>query len=490
MKKLYATLFVAALGAGTMCAQTLSTVWTKHYDMNVGEFDPEAPNWSSTDAIKKSAGMHNAIGMNSKLYGIDMRTMSVIAFDANGTSKAFSLPSLSGENINYVKYENAIGSATAPDYYGSLISRDDAGHLLIGHGYNTGASCYTWTVLDPNNGETKRLVAAPAGKELTACLHQEMVTRAIGDVTKEGYLYVGPTSIYWPTIKDFSWAPDYGTVQCGKILSFTGDGTVANTNMSLSFTHCMPLGNWLYNSMVPLYDLEGLKAAMAADPANVTLSQGVWVYSRAVGSCGSASIWNANCGVLTPENNEDLNANLNMGAMQKGSSDLTGFNYSIYQAIDHFTVGGKDYFVAAYSEDSQNQYTGYIRFGIFSADEGYLLSDENENPLMWEYDGEWKDEAYQAGNGYLIAGSMNINAEKVDDDNVNIYVWAQCADSGVFAGMFNFGNGNTGTGVNDVNVEANDAAPVYYNLNGVRVANPANGIFIEKRGSKVTKVIK
>ena len=33
-------------------------------------------------------------------------------------------------------------------------------------------------------------------------------------------------------------------------------------------------------------------------------------------------------------------------------------------------------------------------------------------------------------------------------------------------------------------------APVeYYNLQGVRVANPANGIFIRRQGSKATKVI-
>lgn len=35
----------------------------------------------------------------------------------------------------------------------------------------------------------------------------------------------------------------------------------------------------------------------------------------------------------------------------------------------------------------------------------------------------------------------------------------------------------------------NQAAPVYYNLQGVRVANPANGIFIKVEGSKSTKVI-
>lgn len=36
-------------------------------------------------------------------------------------------------------------------------------------------------------------------------------------------------------------------------------------------------------------------------------------------------------------------------------------------------------------------------------------------------------------------------------------------------------------------IEGNTAAPVYYNLQGIKVANPENGIYIVKRGNKVTK---
>lgn len=40
------------------------------------------------------------------------------------------------------------------------------------------------------------------------------------------------------------------------------------------------------------------------------------------------------------------------------------------------------------------------------------------------------------------------------------------------------------------NIEADESAPVeYYNLQGVRVANPENGIFIRRQGSKATKVL-
>lgn len=41
--------------------------------------------------------------------------------------------------------------------------------------------------------------------------------------------------------------------------------------------------------------------------------------------------------------------------------------------------------------------------------------------------------------------------------------------------------------VTDETLEGNDLAPVYYNLQGVRVINPENGIYIVRRGDKVTK---
>ena len=45
------------------------------------------------------------------------------------------------------------------------------------------------------------------------------------------------------------------------------------------------------------------------------------------------------------------------------------------------------------------------------------------------------------------------------------------------------------TGIADIEAD-NNVAPVYYNLQGVRVANPENGMFIEVRGNKAVKVIK
>jgi len=44
------------------------------------------------------------------------------------------------------------------------------------------------------------------------------------------------------------------------------------------------------------------------------------------------------------------------------------------------------------------------------------------------------------------------------------------------------------TGIEDLTVSS-DAAPVYYNLQGCKIDNPSNGIFIERTGNNVKKVI-
>lgn len=46
-----------------------------------------------------------------------------------------------------------------------------------------------------------------------------------------------------------------------------------------------------------------------------------------------------------------------------------------------------------------------------------------------------------------------------------------------------------GAGVEGVEIDDNNAPAVYYNLNGVQVANPENGLYIVKRGNKVTKEV-
>jgi hypothetical protein len=48
--------------------------------------------------------------------------------------------------------------------------------------------------------------------------------------------------------------------------------------------------------------------------------------------------------------------------------------------------------------------------------------------------------------------------------------------------------GSSNAGVNEVVVDEN-APVVFYNLQGVRVANPENGVFVRVQGNKVSKVL-
>ena len=47
---------------------------------------------------------------------------------------------------------------------------------------------------------------------------------------------------------------------------------------------------------------------------------------------------------------------------------------------------------------------------------------------------------------------------------------------------------NDGSGVDEIEAEANGEA-VYYNLQGVKVAEPENGLYIKVQGNKATKVL-
>lgn len=181
------------IGASLVFAREpqLTKVWSKTYDTQVGGYDAAVPDWNNPAAVKSQAGMRNAIGVGGKLYGVDMRTMSVTEFDSDGFRKAYSLPSLAGRSITYTALDNSGALTTAPDFYGSLITCDEAGHLLIGHGYGTGATCNNWTVLDRATGDTKHL-SVDFGEYAKACQPTEIIGRAIGDVTREGYLFVPP----------------------------------------------------------------------------------------------------------------------------------------------------------------------------------------------------------------------------------------------------------------------------------------------------------
>lgn len=96
-------------------------------------------------------------------------------------------------------------------------------------------------------------------------------------------------------------------------------------------------------------------------------------------------------------------------------------------------------------------------------------------------DEEFPNEFYYNGNNSITeeeyTGTIKaVLPEELGDGSVMlVYLFPTIVEHG-------------GAGVSNVNVDAN-APAVYYNLQGVEVINPANGLFIKVQGNTVTKVL-
>ncbi len=76
-----------------------------------------------------------------------------------------------------------------------------------------------------------------------------------------------------------------------------------------------------------------------------------------------------------------------------------------------------------------------------------------------------------------------FSAEIKDDYTVNLYQYVP----GQLAAQYTFSL--ITTGIEEAPVENEEAPVEYYNLQGIKIANPSNGIFIKKQGNKITKVL-
>lgn len=81
---------------------------------------------------------------------------------------------------------------------------------------------------------------------------------------------------------------------------------------------------------------------------------------------------------------------------------------------------------------------------------------------------------------YMVGFASSVN----EDGSVNIYQFNPGIRLAKYTLAADF------SGINNVIADADENAPVeYYNLQGVKVEKPENGIFIKKQGAKATKII-
>lgn len=137
-------------------------------------------------------------------------------------------------------------------------------------------------------------------------------------------------------------------------------------------------------------------------------------------------------------------------------SKATTNNYTV------FTVGGKSYAVVNQPDDGVRTHSWEV-FNLATA----------------ESLARWTMPAGEASN-YSVGFASSVNA----DGTVNIYQF----NPGIRLAKYVFDANGEGGVEGTIATDAN--APVkYYNLQGVEIANPENGLFIKKQGAKAEKVI-
>lgn len=144
---------------------------------------------------------------------------------------------------------------------------------------------------------------------------------------------------------------------------------------------------------------------------------------------------------------------------------MLGFGGATTSNFSAFTVGGESYIVGNQPDPNNgNARNHYWEIKKVSTGETVATwsMPTGENPY------------------YMVGFASSVN----EDGSVNIYQF----NPGIRLAKYTLAA--EVTGINNVIADADENAPVeYYNLQGVKVEKPENGIFIKKQGAKATKII-
>lgn len=139
--------------------------------------------------------------------------------------------------------------------------------------------------------------------------------------------------------------------------------------------------------------------------------------------------------------------------------------------------------------------------------DGKTLVVNDENGILQFYDVKWNGTTPTLTSKYTYEHGIGVGAKRIQDgisvEQMTFDYAGRLVASGHYLGVFTIPTvdnrcetpavqtvtcGQASVAIEDVDADVN--APVeYYNLQGVKVINPSNGIFIKKQGSKTTKVV-
>lgn len=139
--------------------------------------------------------------------------------------------------------------------------------------------------------------------------------------------------------------------------------------------------------------------------------------------------------------------------------------YDNTEGFDVFKFGDNTYYIQPYTGDNGIANNG--AFNIFDQDKNILYTDQS------------------AITPTSKAAYASYNARQIADDAVELYQY-YAGPGGLFARQYTI---KKTSGVSNIAVDTDKTAPVYYDLRGIRVANPSNGLFIKVADGKASKVL-
>jgi len=150
--------------------------------------------------------------------------------------------------------------------------------------------------------------------------------------------------------------------------------------------------------------------------------------------------------------------------------------------------GGATYIPIKFSNGAQNTLTlpdGYVvtKLTFYAT----INKDAATNrPCYWaEVAGETYTEDDNKGIIDSYKDFANPNVQSFDVKNLNIVTFANKGEQPFAVVAVDY---TKSTAITDVNVDDANAPVEYFNLQGIRVENPQNGLYIRRQGNKVEKV--
>lgn len=206
---------------------------------------------------------------------------------------------------------------------------------------------------------------------------------------------------------------------------------------------------------------------------------------------GSADVWHSNGQAITIGTPTAIPNNSDYNMTVAGAADGDVFDVTFNCKTNEITI----------TRSGDIDYTGWYfnivgDFNTWSTDNGVEFNADGTAVNTYEnVNTAFKVRVYdtETDHDYAKTGTLTANAWNDVNANQDEMVLPEELQTG--AVKFTFNNANKSlyiergvSGVDSITAEDN-AEPVYYNLQGIRVDNPENGVFIVVRGDKVSKQI-